>query len=144
MKSRRWFVTVPIWQVFFTNKFSDLYNINFHAKDSWRINCSYRSIENGTWKSETLRNDESATTQQVTDSLWSALWLSATNLLKNWKIHDFRNEKTENEFNKCAWKSSLKSRKRRIKHQKVYTLGGTRTPNPRFRRPMPYPLGHEG
>ena len=24
------------------------------------------------------------------------------------------------------------------------TLGGTRTPNPRFRRPMPYPLGHEG
>ncbi len=24
------------------------------------------------------------------------------------------------------------------------TLGGIRTPNPRFRRPMPYPLGHEG
>ncbi|GFV39209.1 hypothetical protein TNCV_2089491 [Trichonephila clavipes] len=24
------------------------------------------------------------------------------------------------------------------------TLGGTRTRNPRFRRPMPYPLGHEG
>ena len=25
-----------------------------------------------------------------------------------------------------------------------YTLGGIRTHNPRFRRPMPYPLGHEG
>ena len=24
------------------------------------------------------------------------------------------------------------------------TSGGTRTPNPRFRRPMPYPLGHGG
>ena len=24
------------------------------------------------------------------------------------------------------------------------TLGGIRTHNPRFRRPMPYPLGHEG
>ncbi|GFV39210.1 hypothetical protein TNCV_2089501 [Trichonephila clavipes] len=24
------------------------------------------------------------------------------------------------------------------------TLGGTQTRNPRFRRPMPYPLGHEG
>ncbi|GBM99815.1 hypothetical protein AVEN_121183-1, partial [Araneus ventricosus] len=24
------------------------------------------------------------------------------------------------------------------------TLGGIRTRNPRFRRPMPYPLGHEG
>ena len=27
---------------------------------------------------------------------------------------------------------------------KVYTLGGTRTPNLRFRRPTPYPLGHAG
>ena len=26
----------------------------------------------------------------------------------------------------------------------ICTLGGTRTRNPRFRRPMPYPLGHEG
>ena len=29
-------------------------------------------------------------------------------------------------------------------YKKFSTLGGTRTPNPRFRRPMPYPLGHEG
>ena len=28
--------------------------------------------------------------------------------------------------------------------KKLCTLGGIRTPNPRFRRPMPYPLGHEG
>ena len=27
---------------------------------------------------------------------------------------------------------------------KNYTFGGTRTRNPRLRRPMPYPLGHEG
>ena len=27
---------------------------------------------------------------------------------------------------------------------KVITLGGTRTPNLRFRRPTPYPLGHAG
>ena len=26
----------------------------------------------------------------------------------------------------------------------MITLGGTRTPNLRFRRPTPYPLGHEG
>ena len=27
---------------------------------------------------------------------------------------------------------------------KIITPGGTRTRNPRLRRPMPYPLGHEG
>ena len=26
----------------------------------------------------------------------------------------------------------------------MFTFGGTRTRNPRLRRPMPYPLGHEG
>ena len=32
-----------------------------------------------------------------------------------------------------------------LRHKKrTITLGGIRTPNPRFRRPMPYPLGHEG
>ncbi|GIY96110.1 hypothetical protein CEXT_480121 [Caerostris extrusa] len=34
--------------------------------------------------------------------------------------------------------------KRRAKKKLLLTLGGTRTRNPRFRRPMPYPLGHEG
>ena len=32
-----------------------------------------------------------------------------------------------------------------LQEKKIHiTSGGTRTPNPRFRRPMPYPLGHEG
>ena len=30
------------------------------------------------------------------------------------------------------------------KRKDMFTLGGTRTPNLRFRRPTPYPLGHEG
>ena len=32
----------------------------------------------------------------------------------------------------------------RKKGQKICTHGGTRTPNLRFRRPTPYPLGHAG
>ena len=32
----------------------------------------------------------------------------------------------------------------KFQSQKFYTHGGTRTPNLRFRRPTPYPLGHAG
>ena len=39
---------------------------------------------------------------------------------------------------------SMKKLLMKLFSKRYFTLGGTRTPNPRFRRPMPYPLGHEG
>ena len=62
-------------------------------------------------------------------------------ILEIWRNQNFLLKLTDFRGDTIMYHGRLRTRESR---PKVFTLGGTRTPNLRFRRPTPYPLGHEG
>ena len=124
-------LTVKETNLAYWNLFKNLISIHIFAIKDWKNQPPWAQNSCSGWGSNSRPSD------YETDALPTAL---PRLQVKKVKIRKLDNISCETYFNKFV----LALRTKTDMSKNWCTHGGTRTPNLRFRRPTPYPLGHAG